>query len=69
MLCSTSPLKHKLRDFIDSLLMADRNLFSGNNCAAILNAALGRGLQKFIGIGVDCGNGITSEELIEKGKC
>ena len=56
----------QLRDFIDSLLMADRDLFSGDHCVDILNAALGRGLQKFIGTGIDCGNGITSKDLIEK---
>lgn len=56
----------QLRDFIDSLLMADRNTFNGRNCAAILNAALGRGLQEFIAIGIDCGNGVTSEALVEQ---
>ena len=56
----------QLRDFIDSLLMADRNLFKGKNCTNILNAALGRGLQKFIAIGIDCGNGDTAATLIDK---
>ena len=54
----------QMRDFIDALLMADRNLFKGKNCVAILNAALGRGLQEFVAPGIDCGNGTTAAELI-----
>ena len=56
----------QLRDFIDSLLMADRNLFGGRNCPAILNAALGRGLQNFISVGIACSNGETASTIIEK---
>ena len=56
----------QLRDFIDSLLMADRNAFQGRNCANIINAALGRGLQNFIAIGIDCGEGVTAKALVEK---
>ena len=56
----------QLRDFIDSLLMADREAFSGRNCANIINAALGRGLQNFITIGIDCGKGVTAKALVAK---
>ena len=54
----------QLRDLIDALLMADRNLFKGKNCVAILNAALSRGLQDFVAPGIDCGNGTTAAELM-----
>ena len=49
-----------LRDFIDALLMADLELNSGGNCVAIINAALGRGLQKFIADDIDC-NGVQPQ--------
>lgn len=56
----------QLRDFIDSLLMADHDLFAGRNCATIINAALGRGLQNFISSGIECRDGETASTLIEK---
>ena len=56
----------QLGDFIDSLLMADHNLFDGRHCPAILNAALGRGWQNFIAVGVECSNGESAATLIDK---
>jgi len=56
----------QLRDFIDSLLMADSDLFAGRNCATILNAALSRGLKNFIASGITCGDGETATTLIAK---
>ncbi len=56
----------RLRDFIDSLLMADYNLTGGRNCATIIDAALSRGLQNFVSVGIECADGKTAATLIEE---
>ncbi len=55
----------QLAGFIDSLLVADRDLFAGNNCANILNAALGRGLQDYISPTINC-RGVNSPLFVEE---